>query len=331
MSKCVLNMFCGNFFENFLSPVFHRGSRLRKFSKKFKKGQTSKNVQNRSQKYPNVFWTSYGANFSKIFAQFSMECRVFESFRKKSKIFQNCKNAQNRSQKYPNVFWTSFGANFSKIFAQFSMECRVFGSFRKKSKNFQNSHQKRTKRFPKESKSVLNMFWGNFFEKILPSFPWKVESSKFFKKNQKNFKIPKMPKIVPKSIPKSFPKVSKLVLNVFWGNFFEKLLPSVPWKVESAKNFKKIKKVSKFQKCPKSFPKVSKRVLNNKCSMEARDFSSKIFLTSVSMELETSKILKKVKNFSKLQISPKSFPKLFQMCFEHVLAQCFHRDFEKIS
>ncbi len=35
-----------------------------------------------------------------------------------------------------------------------------------------------------------------------------------FQKNQKTFKNPKMPKIVP--------KVSKRVLNMFWGNFFEK-------------------------------------------------------------------------------------------------------------
>ena len=54
LSKCVLNMFWGNFFEKFLSPVLHGGSRLRKFSKKSKKFQNSKNAQNRSQKYSNV-------------------------------------------------------------------------------------------------------------------------------------------------------------------------------------------------------------------------------------------------------------------------------------
>ena len=52
-----------------------------------------------------------------------------------------------------------------------------------------------------------------------------------FSKNQKIFKIPKMPKIVPK-------KTSKRVLNMFWGNFSEKIfLPSVPWRVESSKCF----------------------------------------------------------------------------------------------
>ena len=33
------------------------------------------------------------------------------------------------------------------------------------------------------------VIWDNFSEKILPSFPWKVESSKFFKKIKKNSKF----------------------------------------------------------------------------------------------------------------------------------------------
>ena len=80
---------------------------------------------------------------------------------------------------------------------------------------------------------------------------------------------------------------------------------------------KKSKKISKFQKSPKSFPKMSKRVLNRfyvlkgfaQCSMEGRVFEN---------------FQKKSKKFSKK--SPKSFPKVFQTCFEYVLiisfAQC---------
>ena len=132
----------------------------------------------------------------------------------------------------------------------------------------------------------------------MPSVPWRVESSKIFKKNQKSFKIPKMPKSVPKSIqtcfervlgqifrkffcsvfrggssfrkisnfflkfqkcPKVFPKVSKRVLNMFCGKSFGKFLPSFRWNVESSKIFKIF--FFKFQKCPKVFPKESKRVL----------------------------------------------------------------------
>ena len=59
------------------------------------------------------------------------------------------------------------------------------------------------------------MFWGDFFEKnFLPSVPWRVESSKILKKNQKFFKIPKMPKIVPKSVQTCFEHV--------FGYFFRK-------------------------------------------------------------------------------------------------------------
>ena len=200
----------------------------RKFSKS-KKFQISKKAQNRSQKCPNVFWTSLGLIFPK-----KNFCPVFHGgsslrkISKKSKNFQNSKNAQIRSQKCPNVFWRCFRLIFSKkIFAQCSMEGRVFESFQK---------------------------------------------------DQKSFNVPKMPKIVPKSVqtkifkikkisnfqksPKSFPKVSKRVLNKFRVNLSEKkFLPSVPWRVESSKNFKKIQKFSKFQKCPNTFPKVSKRVL----------------------------------------------------------------------
>ena len=176
----------------------------------------------------------------------------------------------------PSVPWR---VEFSKIFK----EIKKFSKF-----------QKCPKSFPKVCKHVLDMFWGKLFEKVLPSFPWSVESSKIFKKNI--FKIPKMPKSVPKCIqtcfrvifskkiyaqcsmegrvfenfqfffskfqkcPKSFPKVSKRVLNVFWGKFFEKFFCPVFRGGSSFRKFLK-KMFSKFQKCPKVFPNVSKRVL----------------------------------------------------------------------
>ena len=43
-----------------------------------------------------------GQTFRKIFAQFSMECRVYENFQKKN--FQSSKKAQKCSQRNPNVF-----------------------------------------------------------------------------------------------------------------------------------------------------------------------------------------------------------------------------------
>ncbi len=169
--------------------------------------------------------------------------------------------------------------------------------------------QKCPKSFPKVSKRVLNMFSGVFFgkKKLLPSVPWRVESSKIFKKIKKFSKIEKC--------PKSFPKVSKRVLNMFWVNFFEKIFwPSGPWRVESSKNFKKIKKFSKIEKCPKSFPKLSKRVLN----MFWGNFSEKNFCPVVHGGSSLRKISKKSKNF-KIRKLLKIVPKSVQTCFEHVL------------
>ena len=168
------------------------------------------------------------------------------------------------------------------------------------------------------------VIWDNFFEKFLPSFPWKVKSSKIFKKNQKRFKFPKMPKIVPKSIqtcfgrvwgklsenfcpvfhgmsslqkfskkifskfqkcPKSFPKVSKRVLNVFWGKFFENFFAQCSVEGQVFEKFQSF--YLKFQKCPKVFPKVSKRVLNMFCG---KSFGK--FLPSFRWKVESSKIFK---------------------------------------
>ena len=54
IQTCFEQVFGANFSKNFC-PVFHGRSSLRKFSKKSKNLQNSKNAQNRSQKYPNVF------------------------------------------------------------------------------------------------------------------------------------------------------------------------------------------------------------------------------------------------------------------------------------
>ena len=74
---------------------------------------------------------------------------------------------------------------FRKNFAQFSTAGRILENFQINQKK-NSKIQKRPKSFPKESKRVLIVIWDNFSEKFLPSFPWKVESSKFFKKI-KNF------------------------------------------------------------------------------------------------------------------------------------------------
>ena len=111
----------------------------------------------------------------------------------------------------------------------------------------------------------------------MPSVPWRVESSKIFKKNQKSFKIPKMPKIVPESIQTCFERVLGQIFRKFFaqcsveGQVFEKF-----------QNF-----FLKFQKCPKVFPKASKRVLNMFCGKSLGKF-----LPSFRWNVESSKIFK---------------------------------------
>ncbi len=137
-----------------------------------------------------------------------------------------------------------FGCFFrKKTFAQCSMEGRVFENFQKNQKLFKNP--KMPKIVPKSVQTCFEHVFGCFFRKLLPSVPWRVESSKIFKKIKNFSKIQKC--------PKSFPKVSKRVLNMFLGYFFRKfVLPSVPWRVESSKTFKKIKKSKNFQKSKNS-------------------------------------------------------------------------------
>ena len=128
-----------------------------------------------------------------------------------------------------------------------------------------------------------------------------------------------MPKIVPKSVQTCFEDVL--------GWFFRKnFLPSVPWWVESSKIFKKIKKVSKFQKCPKSFQKVSQRVLNK----FRGDFFEKVFCTVFHGGSSLRKFSKKSKNFQKskhAQNRSQKCPNVFWSCFrvifsKKLFAQC---------
>ena len=138
------------------------------------------------------------------------------------------------------------GQSFRKIFAQFSMGGRVFESFQKKIKKIAK-FQKCPKVFLKVSKRVLNMFWGKFFQKFLPSFPWNVESSKIFEKkyfqNSKNAQ-----------------KCSQKYPKVFYGDFFEKNLCPVFHGGSSFRNFPNFfffqnskNAQNRSQKCPNVF------------------------------------------------------------------------------
>ena len=123
--------------------MFHGGSSFRKISKfLFKIPKMPKSVPKSIQTcFEHVLWKI----FRKIFAQFSMECRVFENFQNFFfKIPKMPKSVPKRIQ-------TCFRVIFSKkINAQCSMEGRVFENFQKKSEKFQNSKnaQNRSRKYP---------------------------------------------------------------------------------------------------------------------------------------------------------------------------------------
>ena len=93
VSKRVLNVFWGKFFENFFAQCSVERRVFKNFQKNiFKIPKMPKSVPKTIQ---TCFERVLGQTFRKIFAQFSMECRVFENFQKK--IFS-------KFQKYPKVF-----------------------------------------------------------------------------------------------------------------------------------------------------------------------------------------------------------------------------------
>ena len=177
-----------------------------------------------------------------------------------SKIFKKIKK-KFKIPKMPKIVLKIIQTSFEQVLGRIFLKnfCPVFHGvrslqkFSKKSKKI-SKFQKCPKSFPKVSKRVLNVFWGNFFEKFynfMPSVPWRLKSSKIFKKNQKNFKIPKMPKIVPKSIQTCFERVL--------GRIFRKSFAQFSMECRVFETFrKKSKKLSKFQ--PKTHKTVPKRI-----------------------------------------------------------------------
>ena len=115
-----------------------------------------------------------------------------------------------------------------------------------------------------------------------------------------------MPKIVPENIQTCFERV----LGQICRNFF---LPSVPWRVEFSKIFKK--NIFKIPKMPKSVPKriqtcfrVSfSQNFNAQCSMEGRVFEN----------------FQKNQKIFEIPKMPKIVPKSMQTSFEHVLGKLF--------
>ena len=160
--------------------------------------------------------------------------------------------------------------------------------------------QKCPKSFPKVSKHVLNMFWGNFFEKKFCPFFHGWSTLRKISKKSKSFQNPKFPKV--------FPKVSKRVLNMFWGKFFEKFYAQCSMEGRVFENFQKNQRNCKIPKMPKNVPKSIQTCFE---LVLCRIFRKK-FLPSVPWRVESSKIFLKIKKFSKFQKCPKVFPKVFK-------------------
>ena len=112
----------------------------------FQKSQNNFKIPKMPEIVPKSIQTWFeqvlGQIFRKIFAQFSMECRVFETFqkniRKFSKFQKGPKLLPKVSKRVLNMFWGKF---FEKVHAQCSMDGRVFKNFQN-SKNAQNRSQR---------------------------------------------------------------------------------------------------------------------------------------------------------------------------------------------
>ena len=156
------------------------------------------------------------------------------------------------------------------------MEGRVFENFQKNQKF--SKIPKMPKIDPKSVQTCFEDVLGCFFQKkFLPSVPWRVESSNFFKKIKKVSKIQNAqnrPQKCPNEIFQNQKKFqnskkaqnrSQKCPNVFWTSlgliFSKKIFAQCSMEGRVFENFQKNQKFSKFQKCPNSIPKVSKRVL----------------------------------------------------------------------
>ena len=144
LPNCVLNMFWGSFSKKNFAQCSMEGRDFKKFQKKFKKCENSKNVQNRSQKFPKVFWGDFFENFLCPVLHGGSSTRKFSKWNifkipKKPKIvtksvqtyFEHVLGKFVQKKFYP-VFHG--GSRFQKISKEFK-KCE-------KSKNAQNRSQK---------------------------------------------------------------------------------------------------------------------------------------------------------------------------------------------
>ena len=193
----------GQIFRNILCPVFHGGSSLRKLSKKlknFSKFQKCPKAFPKVYKHIlNVFWSKFWKKFRR-----SVPWRV-----ESSKIFE--KNVF-KIPKLPKIVPKKLQTCFERVLGQIfrNILCPVLhggSSFRNFSKKMFSKFQNCPKSFPKNSKPVLNVFWGKFFEIFYAQCSMEGRVFENFRKKPKIFNVPRKPKIVTKSIQTCFERV----------------------------------------------------------------------------------------------------------------------------
>ena len=336
VSKRVLNMLRGKFFQKKFLPSVPWRLETSKSWKKPKKSKYSEFALNRSQKCSNVFWTCFEVIFSKKKFLTSVPWRLetSKSWKKieKNSIFRICPKSFPKMPKsvlgwffwkifMPSAPWrVEYSKIFKKCFFKIPKELKIVP----KSRNFQKNQKifkipKIAKIVPKRIQTCFERVLAQIFRNILcPVFHG---GSSFRKLSKKNKKISKFQKC-----PKSFPKVFKRVLNKFWGKFFENFLPSFPWKVESSKNLKKIKKFQSSKIAQKS----SQKYPNAFWTCFGANFS-KNFWPSFPWRVEFSKIFEKKPKIFKVPKKPKIVTKSIQTCFERILGQIFRKTFAQFS
>ena len=163
---------------------------------------------------------------------------------------------------------------------------------------------------PKSIQTCFELVLGQIFRKFFFA-QCSVEGRVFenFQKKISNFQ----------KSPKVFPNVSKRVLNMFLGKFFEKFLPSFPWNIESPKIFEKkiFSKFQKAQKCSQKYPNV---------------FYGDFFEKNLCPVFHGGSSFRKFSNFFfKIPKMPKIVPQRIQTCFDCNLGQFFRKIFAQFS
>ena len=161
--KTMCSVFWTETIWNRFSGLKIRGRYSEKIQEKNQEGFKFLKLSKIVLKCPNVFW---GIFFEK---KFSPVFHGSSSLRKISKIQKGPKSFTKLSKLALNMFF--FGAFFPK--KKFRPVFHGWSSLRKFSKKTKkvSKFQKCQKSFPKESKRVLNMLWGDFSENFLPSVP----------------------------------------------------------------------------------------------------------------------------------------------------------------